>query len=361
MNRIPTYDQLTTMMLNPSNLQSDSLMNKDFDLLFLAFNVFAAILLAMCIFALVFFGERSNYLDEKETSPEGWCLVHGKNNGKVIAGSENKTLEEVLSISNKEAAKADQEEKEAEENKQPSSSSSQNQNQTKKPRSIKAKDLMCVARSKDRKTLSWVLSCFNSGITSCIGIAYLCLKADASSNPLNVLTYALNGGKEVFHCRDNLAILTCLWFAMFNVTDILFGLVFYSEKLDIQTAYIHHPVYIWIMIASTTGQGGFATFEFFSSAFVLMCLEELPTFVLALGSVFPSMRNDLGFGGSFFLTRILYHGFMIFCALKNKANTVVLVLYSLTLLLHIHWFYSWFVGMIKRSSKGKSGGDKKEK
>jgi hypothetical protein len=37
----------------------------------------------------------------------------------------------------------------------------------------------------------------------------------------------------------------------------------------------------------------------------------VPTVVLSLGKIFPSMRNDWLFGATFFLTRICYHAFLL--------------------------------------------------
>ena len=47
------------------------------------------------------------------------------------------------------------------------------------------------------------------------------------------------------------------------------------------------------MIISTTGNGFFMTAIPFASSFVFMLIEEFPTFLLALGSVYPSLRTGL--------------------------------------------------------------------
>ena len=56
---------------------------------------------------------------------------------------------------------------------------------------------------------------------------------------------------------------------------------------------------------------------------MIVTLEELPTWLLAAGAMFPSLRTDLGFGASFFLLRICYHFYnMVNCFLHDPAPTI---------------------------------------
>lgn len=96
---------------------------------------------------------------------------------------------------------------------------------------------------------------------------------------------------------------------------------------------------------------------------------QLPTLVLALGMVSPSLRHDLIFTVLFFLTRILAHG--IFIALYSSpfgrlhgallytptGTPIVSLVPIIGLLsaspLHIIWFTGSVRGMIKRNRKSK--------
>jgi hypothetical protein len=72
--------------------------------------------------------------------------------------------------------------------------------------------------------------------------------------------------------------------------------------------------------------------------------------VFIIGSVFPSMRTDLGFGATFFIFRICYHAYIFAYAIYSQVYTPIIIMYALTLILHINWFYTW---MIKYGFKGK--------
>lgn len=205
----------------------------------------------------------------------------------------------------------------------------------------------------NEKRLSWVITLVNSFAMTLMGAAYLFAKAYVSSD---LLTY-MQSGRHVFHGLDNVSALVCLWFGMANVVDLVFGLLCYPKYVQLLTGYIHHTIFIWIMIASTTGNGGFVAVEKFAPAFLMMTVEELPTFLLALGSVFKSYRTDYGFGGTFFILRIVYHGFMMYNAFVWEAQTVVVFLYGLTLTMHLNWFYGWVRSMLK-GSKVKVNADK---
>ena len=79
----------------------------------------------------------------------------------------------------------------------------------------------------------------------------------------------------------------------------------------------------------------------FSNLFLLAAIEELPTFLLALGSMFSVFRTDLGFGLSFFLLRICYHLYLFTLGMKIGIETPVIGVFVLTLTMHLNWFYAW--------------------
>lgn len=124
--------------------------------------------------------------------------------------------------------------------------------------------------------------------------------------------------------------------------DILFGLLLYREHLGILTAYFHHAMYTWLMVFAITGNGGFtSTPGSFTTAFMFCTIEELPTFILALGSIAPAWRSDLGFGISFFFLRIVYHCGILFHEVYTGGYTPMIFLIVLTLGMHLNWFSAW--------------------
>ena len=97
------------------------------------------------------------------------------------------------------------------------------------------------------------------------------------------------------------------------------------------------------MIAGTTGNGGFMTIKPFSSALMLVFVEELPTFLLALGTIFPYFRTDIGFGVSFFLLRICYHLFIMYIIFISKLEMASFVISSISFAMNFYWFVTWML------------------
>lgn len=193
-----------------------------------------------------------------------------------------------------------------------------------------------LAFTDSPKKLAWSISIVNSGIMIVISTVYY-----LNTWP-NMLSLIQSGRViDIVHTKNDYVVLTCLWFALANIIDISFGLIFYRKYLDILTAYIHHSVYIWMMYFSVTGNGGFASSRPFSPGFVLLAIEEIPTFLLALGSIYPAYRTDLGFGLTFFILRIVYHIFVFAVAALSGCDKPVLFIFLLTLSLHLYWFYKW--------------------
>lgn len=193
------------------------------------------------------------------------------------------------------------------------------------------------------KRLSWVLTCVNSFALTVIGAMYAYHKLKVP------ITYGS------LHGLDNVSQLVALWFALFNLTDLVFGTVVYPEHMDPVTAYIHHPLYIYIMYASSTGHYGYHPLTLlpivsdgFAPIFLLMCIEELPTFILGIGTVFPALRLDVGFGLTFFLVRIVYHGYVLVQAVRAGVQPLVTGLFCLTMAMHLYWFYGWTVSYLKK-------------
>lgn len=210
-----------------------------------------------------------------------------------------------------------------------------------------------VSFGKDKKKLAWTISLLSSSSMTVAGAIYLAAQAQAFPG---FFSFADNP-RELFHAVDTFSGYCCLWFAIANILDFVLGFIFYRNYLDPLTALIHHPVFIWMMWASTSGRAwlgdGAPKVEIFARAFMLAPIEELPTFLLALGSVFPACRTDLGFGLTFFLLRICYHAYILAYTIKLKASWVAIILYVMTLTLHLFWFKSWVTKYAKKALQSK--------
>lgn len=191
--------------------------------------------------------------------------------------------------------------------------------------------------SNQKRRLGWVISLVNSFVLMVIGVMYLIVKVPTFQN----FFWFGDNGRVVFHALDNVSVLVSIWFALANFFDIVFGLLFYREHLDPLTAYVHHAVYIWILLTGMTGNGGFAHFTPFAAGPVYMFIEEVPTFMLALGAVFPAWRTDIGFGATFLLLRLVYHAYMLCYSVYLGVDAVIPTMYVLTMMLHVFWFHTW--------------------
>lgn len=249
----------------------------------------------------------------------------------------------------------------------------------------------------NNKKLCWCITLLNSFFTSFICILYLYIKylinqSIFNSSPTNssLESFVSSGsssgtsessgislesseslgssldsnstlGMNLITGNDNMSIIISIIFGCVTFLDLFYGLIFYREQLSLLTTYIHHTLYIWLMYFIITGDGIFIkTPTPFSKAFMWCLIEELPTFLLALGSIFPSLRSDLAFGISFFLLRIVYHLYVFYITWNLGAYTPMIVLYFITLGMHFIWFYTWFVkyGIYYITGKKK---EKKEK
>ena len=190
----------------------------------------------------------------------------------------------------------------------------------------------------EQKRFAWLISLLNSFVMMILGFVYLSVK-------IPVFDGLFSWGDDavaIFHEQtSNFTALTCLWFAIANIIDLVLGSIYYRKQLGVLTAYIHHSAFIWIMLACTTGNGIFMTMRPFSGTFAVCLIEELPTFLLALGSIFPACRSDYGFGLSFFALRILYHAYFMSFAFKSWVDPPILILFVGTFSLHFFWFKTW--------------------
>lgn len=189
-----------------------------------------------------------------------------------------------------------------------------------------------------KKRLSWGISLVNSFVMSVMGLVYISQKLPTIHAALITGT----GGEELLHSVDDVSSLVCLFFALVNVADLIFGALCYPEHLGVMTAVVHHPFYVWVMITATTGNGLFFKMTPFASGFLFASVQEIPTFLLSLGSMFPSLRTDMGFGLSFFLLRICYNFGLIYYTRVLNLPIASTIIPSLSFAMHVYWFYPWW-------------------
>ncbi|KAI8076409.1 uncharacterized protein B0P05DRAFT_545763 [Gilbertella persicaria] len=166
--------------------------------------------------------------------------------------------------------------------------------------------------------------------------AYVCTLMSSSVTSISslplVFTLISNGGNmtEILAYRTWTVVITT-FFMTFLVMDLCIGVMFYRNKIELLTGWIHHITYL--------GTLTWAIYQQYTSVFVMMCCLELPTFILALGSVRSQLRRDYLFALSFLCTRIVFHLFSIYCAWKMKPLGPVMLALSAFFPVHCFWFY----------------------
>jgi len=210
-----------------------------------------------------------------------------------------------------------------------------------------------------RRKMAWSISLGNSFICSVIGVIYLFLKYPTVSYggilipswPMVWEEHLVQGNVKdavrasIFYGKENFGYLACIFFGVANVMDIALGSIFYSRHFSILTTYFHHTIFTWLMVFAITTHGGFVnTPTPFVPSFVIALIEEIPTFLLALGTVFPVFRSDLAFGVTFFWLRIVFHLFYLSYCLSWSVYQPIIWMFVLSTVLHVMWFKDWITG-----------------
>lgn len=125
---------------------------------------------------------------------------------------------------------------------------------------------------------------------------------------------------------------------------------YYRDQIQLLSGWVHHLLYLALM--------AWALSAHFSCGFVLFLPLEFPTFILAMGSIYPERRSDLLFGLSFFFTRICYHVLLLQRILRiADAPVPIWIPTSLAFALHCFWMGLWCRSYARRRlllERGKS-------
>jgi hypothetical protein len=181
-----------------------------------------------------------------------------------------------------------------------------------------------------------------------ISISYSLSLSCAGLWKLYYLIFEAKGSvsNEVMYSYDFVSLQACKLFICGNVLDLVFGSFFYPNYLDLIFAWIHHLFYIVIMFF-IIGDGA-------ASLFAFLFVVEVPTFIKALGTIFPNLRSDIMFGITFFAFRIVFHAYYSYQLIMNDYQHVYWKISCLVLLIHSYWMYLWILGMKRRILKKNS-------
>jgi len=185
------------------------------------------------------------------------------------------------------------------------------------------------------KQLSWILTTVASATMTIVSIPFM-------------WDYVLSGG-DVKRVRtlSTLTYTTTRIFQAYLVSDLMMGAIYYRSQVMLVTGWIHHILYVFVIQVTIE--------RAWTQIFCLCALMELPTFLLAISSLYPRLRSNIAFAVTFFMTRILLH--IIWCISylipTNRAHTtggsiLPSVMLAAMFPLHALWFRGCVKGFMKR-------------
>jgi hypothetical protein len=124
-----------------------------------------------------------------------------------------------------------------------------------------------------------------------------------------------------------------IFFLVYLILDLSVGYLHYPDQIGCMSGWGHHIVYTIILT--------WALFNKLEVSFLALCALELPTIFLSLGYINKRWRNDILFGVMFFVTRIVYHAWMIYYFYYNIESTAAWLILLGIYPMHIHWFGGW--------------------
>ncbi|KAK0470920.1 hypothetical protein IW261DRAFT_919172 [Armillaria novae-zelandiae] len=200
---------------------------------------------------------------------------------------------------------------------------------------------LLAPRFTTSKQLSWIMTTIVSCIMTLTSLPFL-------------WNYFTNHGVKDVARIPLLAVPANRFFQAYLVCDLMTGTIYYRSQISIVTGWFHHMLYIMIV--------EIAIRRSLAHVFCLCCIMEFPTFILGLGSLYPSLRSNILFAVSFFATRILFH--IMLCISYYLPNNrlyatngsfIPLILLTLVFPLHAMWFYACIKGFVRRATKARSG------
>jgi hypothetical protein len=173
------------------------------------------------------------------------------------------------------------------------------------------------------KSRSWIIMFLASAVLAPLGAYYA----------FDVIWYSRWKNDHIYG-EDLVSRLIILYFTASNIADLGIGVARYPSLVDPLTTLFHHFFYVIFMLVILT--------HHYSRGFVICFFMEVPTFVLAIGSVWNDLRSDYLFGVSFFLTRILFNAFQAYKLAQLNSDGYIWKVCVLVLCLHLYWFSKWW-------------------
>jgi hypothetical protein len=167
-------------------------------------------------------------------------------------------------------------------------------------------------------------------------------------------------GAVLYQNDDFLSRTVTLFFTASNIMDLVIGFFFYAPHMDPLSTTTHHICYLVLVYILLD--------EHYCVGFNMCFFMEIPTFILAVGSVFPNCRSDVLFGVSFVIARLGFNIFLsyslYYASLPGEGvyvypNAAFIFWVSMPILaLHCFWWYKWSSSYSSKVTKRKQSQSK---
>ena len=157
--------------------------------------------------------------------------------------------------------------------------------------------LVGMDRETQVKKRAWIITTFASGLCFLLSV-YGC-----HTQPIS-WDFRL---RPALLAETGLSRTVVRFFRVQAALDLVLGVIFYRTQLYFLTSVVHHIAYFLLcnwMLANNC-----------SLLFLICCLEELPTFIMALGRLDTSWRMDVPFGVTYGVLRVALHSFLCYTVL----------------------------------------------
>lgn len=182
--------------------------------------------------------------------------------------------------------------------------------------------ILLERRVHTQKAKSWIVMLLSSIILSAFGCReYYYIEVNKSWNFNQI------------YGEDFMSRCVVLFFTSSNVMDLTLGTLYYPSQLDPLTSIFHHIFYVTFMLILLQ--------HHYSRGFLLCFVMEVPSALLALGSVWQQFRTDLGFGVTFLLTRLMFNAYLAYQLYILSPEGMIWRVCLAVLCMHLFWFYKW--------------------
>ena len=151
---------------------------------------------------------------------------------------------------------------------------------------------------------------------------------------------SINNFEDVMYRETALYRRYTLFFVIASYMDLFIGSIEYPDYLDLFSGWFHHLLFIYFI--------SYGFHYAICGSFVILTISEVPSFILALGTIVPKLRSDYLFGSSFFVLRILYIAWCLHMHWRLAPYSYITLSTFASFLMNCFWFMKWVRGMLHK-------------